>query len=261
MDIRNLKFCPNLNFMYTEFNNIVDKFHQAKESGFIAVEYSIPYKFSVEELKRAKDIENMEVILINTDPGDIQAGQLGYAALIGKTIEFEASVKKALQYATAVNCKKIHIMSGKVDKPTAENFDQYERNLRYAVQLFARENIVGVIEPIYPKAVPNYFLNNYNTAIEMIDKINSPNLKLMLDIFHLQQIEGNLTENINKYRSYIGHIQIAQVPTRHGPDSEGEINYKYIFKLLDDLSYKDYIGLEYVPYPDTCGSLKWLSNT
>lgn len=97
-------------------------------------------------------------------------------------------------------------------------------------------------------------------AINVIDSIDSPNVKLLLDIFHLQQIRGDITHTIQDYADYIGHVQIAQVPDRNEPDTVGEINYKYVLDLLSTNGYKDWIGLEYKPKSDTADGLKWIKD-
>lgn len=87
-----------------------------------------------------------------------------------------------------------------------------------------------------------------------------PNLKLMLDIFHLQHIQGDITHCIQDMMEYVGHVQIAQVPDRHEPDTAGEINYNYVIKSLLENGYNDWIGLEYKPKNGSVAGLKWVSN-
>ena len=71
-------------------------------------------------------------------------------------------------------------------------------------------------------------------------------------------MDGNLSRNLETYFPLIGHIQIAQVPGRHEPDSPGELNFPYIFKLLESLGYTGYVGCEYAPKGDTVEGLGWL---
>lgn len=91
-----------------------------------------------------------------------------------------------------------------------------------------------------------------------MQKVNSPSLRILLDIFHLQHIQGNLTKSIQDIKNYIGHVQIAQVPERGEPDTPGEINFPYVFKLLDNVGYTGWIGLEYKPQEGTAQGLKWI---
>ena len=77
--------------------------------------------------------------------------------------------------------------------------------------------MVGLIEPINPWSVPNYNMDSFQEGLDLVKEIDHPNIKLQLDIFHLQQIEGNLSRHIEKYLPYVGHIQVAQVSTSIAP--------------------------------------------
>lgn len=152
-------------------------------------------------------------------------------------------------------------MSGIVLNPSSKNDRTLVENLKFAVGLLEKENILGVIEPINNYSIPNYFLNSYEKAIEVIKAVDSAYLKLQLDIFHLQLIKGDITHTIEKVKPYIGHIQIAQAPDRNEPDTNGEINYNYVLdKIQKDAGYTDWIGLEYNPLNDTAEGLKWVKN-
>nr|XP_023020926.1 putative hydroxypyruvate isomerase [Leptinotarsa decemlineata] len=154
---------------------------------------------------------------------------------------------------------RIHIMSGVVEGPVTSSHDTtYVNNLRYAVQLLQKENILGIIEPINSYSVPNYYMNCYKKALSTVKEINSSHLKIMLDIFHLQLIKGNIGNTIKELKEYIGHIQIAQVPNRNEPDTEGEINYKYVLETIKKEGYDDWIGLEYKPLVNTTEGLNWI---
>ena len=80
--------------------------------------------------------------------------------------------------------------------------------------MLEKAGIVGLIEPINPYWVPNYFLNDFDLGLKIVEELNHPNLRMMLDLFHLQYLKGNMTNNIKKYLPWSGHVQLAQVPTR-----------------------------------------------
>jgi len=258
-----LKFSANLSFMFQETSNLLERYALAKEAGFKGVEVAFPYCNTVEEVVQAKKACNAEQVLINGYV-DVPKGELGYAALTSPEDEakFQSSVQKAVTYAKALDCKLIHVMSGAVVSPTPANDAAYDRNITWATRLFEKEGIIGVIEPINRRSVPNYYLSDYPRAVNLIKSIGSPNLKLMLDVFHLQQLHGNLTSNVSSLlkEGLVGHIQIAQVPDRGEPDSEGEVNYKYLLKLLEKEKYNGWIGLEYKPVDGTSKGLKWIKN-
>uniref|UniRef100_A0A0C9QZ82 Gip_1 protein n=2 Tax=Fopius arisanus TaxID=64838 RepID=A0A0C9QZ82_9HYME len=150
-------------------------------------------------------------------------------------------------------------MSGIVQNPSPINDTVYEANLRYAVDKFKAEGIIGLIEPINGYSVPNYYMNCYDKGLAVVKKINSPHLKLMFDIFHLQHLKGNVTNTIKENFNYLGHVQVAQVPDRHEPDTSGELDYRYIFSVLEGLGYTGYIGLEYKPRTKSVEGLGWIN--
>jgi len=245
--------------MFTENGSLLERYQLASELGFQAVECAFPYEYSLSDVVQAKNKANVKQILINTYPGD--EGQLGFAATPGRESEFRDSLNKTIDYAAALNCNMIHIMAGKnlpgiIDTAMA---GVYEENLQYAVDILESRGMVGVIEPISPDAVPDYFMNSFDNAVRIIKKLNSKSLRLQLDVFHLQLLKGSLTHHIKELLPYTGHIQISQVPGRNEPNTTGEINYQYILQLLEEEKYDGYIGLEYKPKTCTKSSTEWIS--
>ncbi|XP_075233120.1 hydroxypyruvate isomerase-like protein Gip [Lycorma delicatula] len=256
-----LKFAANLSFLFQEITtSVIEKYALAQQAGFKAVESGNIYDYKIDEVVEAKTRANVEQIMINVFSGDNKKGEFGFAAIPGKEEEFKKSIDLSIKYAKALKCKKIHIMAGVVHNPTAENDDTYEKNLSMASKLLEVEGITGLIEPINPYSLPGYYLNNYEKCINILKKIDSDSLKLQLDIFHLQLITGKLTINIREFMPYTGHIQVAQVPNRDEPDSPGEINYNYIFKIIEGTPYgvNDYIGLEYNTRDDSIKNINWV---
>ncbi|KAJ8674984.1 hypothetical protein QAD02_010770 [Eretmocerus hayati] len=252
------KFACNLSFMFQEVPVFTDRYQKAKDAGFKAVESGFPLGFSVQQVVEAKKKAGIEQALINVYTGDTLKGELGFAAIPGKEKEFESSIDLTIEYAKALDCKKIHVMAGRVENPTAANDAAYEKSLRHAATKFASEGIIGVIEPINNITVPNYYMNNFEKAVEILKKIQSPHLKLQVDFFHLQLSRGAITKTFEECFPYVGHIQIAQVPDRNEPHYVGEIDYRYVFSLLEKHKYNGYIGLEYKPKAGTVDGLVWL---
>ncbi|XP_032664165.1 putative hydroxypyruvate isomerase isoform X2 [Odontomachus brunneus] len=255
-----LKFASNLSFMFTEVPSIIDRYQLARQAGFKAVESGFPFGFSIEQVVTAKKRAGVCQVLLNVFTGDVTKGELGYAAIPGKEDDFKESISKTIQYAKALDCKMIHVMSGTVVSPTIDNDAIYEKNLLHAIEKCQQEDIVVVIEPINNYSVPNYYMNNFRKGLDLVEKINNTHFKLQLDIFHLQHCCGNITRNIQEFLPYVGHIQIAQVPDRHEPHTSGEIDYKYVLSLLETVGYSGYIGLEYRPKSSTVEGLKWITN-
>ena len=79
-----------------------------------------------------------------------------------------------------------------------------------------------------------------------------------MDFYHAQIVEGDLAATFKDNFDGIGHVQIASVPDRHEPD-DGEVNYPYLFRLLDELGYEGWVGCEYRPRGATTDGLGWLA--
>jgi 2-dehydrotetronate isomerase len=200
----------------------------------------------------------LTLALFNLPPGDWAAGERGIGALPGREAAFMAGVERALGYALATGCKRIHALSGlwPEARPKAEGEAVYVANLRRAADLVAPHGISLLIEPINPRDIPGYFLNTTTQAIAILDRVERANVKLQLDLYHCQIMEGDLAIHLRRLAGRYAHIQIAGVPDRHEPD-RGEVNYAYLFDLLDELGYDGWVGCEYRPAAGTLAGLGW----
>lgn len=260
-----LKFCANISWLFTELPDFSQRILAAAAAGFRAVEAAWPYDSDLQELQRVRKATGVEVVLLNTPPGDVKAGDLGLGAVPGRESEFREGLDLSLKYARALDCKRIHLMAGRVpvgsDRATVtkEMEAVFVQNLKYAADILSKEGITGLIEPINTRITdPRYFLESPHQASAILEKVGKPNLKLQMDVFHWQIMDGNLTQNIQKYISIIGHVQVAQVPGRNEPDSDGELSYNYLFNTLENLGYQGYIGCEYKPLGSTDEGLGWI---
>uniref|UniRef100_UPI00398E9224 putative hydroxypyruvate isomerase isoform X1 n=2 Tax=Pristiophorus japonicus TaxID=55135 RepID=UPI00398E9224 len=260
-----LHFAANLSWLFPEIDSLPCRVEAAAQAGFKAVEVAWPYGTDATDLKKALEKNGVEIILINTPPGNKERGELGLGALPMQQTEFRSGLDLAVQYAKNVGCKRIHLMAGRIpvglDRTSVTKAMEatYIGNLKYAADILSKEGMLGLIEPINTRITdPRYFLNTPHQAAKILQQVDRPNLKLQLDLFHWQIMDGNLTQNITNYFPLIGHVQIAQVPNRNEPDSPGEISYSYIFNLLEKLGYQGYIGCEYTPKGNTVGGLGWL---
>jgi hydroxypyruvate isomerase len=119
-----------------------------------------------------------------------------------------------------------------------------------------KEGITLIVEPFNSRVDhPDYFLDNPGACAEVLHAVNSPNVKMLYDIYHNQIMDGNVTAFIRENIKHIGHFHIAAVPGRHEPDT-GELNYPFILKEIDRLGYTGYCGLEYWPTVPDAESLK-----
>ena len=256
-------YAANLSTMYRE-HDFADRFRAAARDGFTAVEFLFPYPYSARRLHRLLQDHGLRQVLFNSPPGDWIAGDRGCAAVPGRDVEFREGFCKALEYAALLECPRIHVMAGLMPEGGAnrERFrSTYLENLAWASDRAAEAGVQVLIEPIAGRNIPGYFLNLQEEAHTLAAELARPNLKVMMDLFHCQIAEGDLSAKLRRYLgespSRVGHIQVASVPERHEPDA-GEINYPYLFHLIDELGYAGWVGLEYVPKAGTSEGLGWL---
>jgi hydroxypyruvate isomerase len=133
----------------------------------------------------------------------------------------------------------------------------FVRNLRLAARAALEHDVELTIEPINRRDIPGYFLTTQAEAHALREEVGAANLKVQMDLYHAQIVEGDLSEKLCRWVPHIGHIQIAGVPGRHEPDV-GEINYPALFALLDQLDYRGWVGCEYRPLHDTLSGLGWM---
>jgi hydroxypyruvate isomerase len=253
------KFAANLSMLYTE-HGFLDRFQAAAEDGFSAVEFLFPYAWPAVELAARLRGAGLSQALFNAPPGREDAGERGLACLPGREAEFRDGLARALEYADALACPRIHVMAGlaPADADPARLRETYVRNLAWAAEAASKAGRDVLIEPINTRDIPRYFLNRQADAHAVVDEIGASNLKVQMDLYHCQIVEGDLETRIWQYipTGRVGHIQIAGVPARHEPDV-GEVNFPYLFGVLDDVGYDGWIGCEYRPAAATRAGLDW----
>ena len=239
------QFAANLTLMYTELP-FLQRFAAAAADGFTAVEY----------LFNAPAAGNDVAAMVAA----WDAGERGTAALPGRGAEFRTGVLQALDYAVALACPRIHLMSGLAPAGVAQELltQQCIDNLRWAAEAAAQGGCEVLIEPINQRDMPGYFLRTQAQAHALLDAVQAPNLKVLMDLYHCQITEGDVASKLRRYlpTGRIGHVQIAGVPERHEPD-RGELHYPYLFEALDTLGYGGWVGCEYRPAAGTSAGLGW----
>jgi hydroxypyruvate isomerase len=253
------KFAANLSMMFTELP-FPERFAAAAKAGFKAVEFLFPYDFPAADVAAWLKQNGLVNALFNMPPGNWASGERGIASLPGREREFRDGLARAVEYALALGTPTVHCMAGyfPADGDRARHRAVYLDNLRLAAQEMARHGRTVVIEPINHRDMPTYFLNTQAEACAIRGEIGLPNLKVQMDFYHCQIVEGDLTVKFRKNFADIGHVQIASVPDRHEPD-EGEVDYRHIFRLLDETGYEGYVGLEYKPRGRTEDGLGWFA--
>ena len=254
------RFAANLTMMYNE-HAFLDRFGAAAKDGFRGVEFLFPYEHPAAEIRSRLDAHGLTQALFNAPPGDWTQGERGLASRPGREEEFKRSIDKALEYARVIGNQRLHVMAGLIapHEDRARHREAYVRNLAHAAAEAKALGITVVIEPINTRDIPGFFLNTQAEAHAVCREVGAANLKVQMDLYHCQIVEGDLAMKIRQHIAGVGHMQIAGVPERHEPDL-GEVNYPYLFALIDELGYGGWIGCEYRPRKGTTAGLGWLDN-
>jgi hydroxypyruvate isomerase len=251
------KFAANLSTLFIE-HSFLDRFAAARAAGFDAVEFLFPYAFEPEQIALRLQRHGQQLVLHNLPPGNWNAGDRGIACDPRRVGEFQDSVALALEYAQELGVTRLHCMAGIV--PPKVPYERaraiYIGNLRFAAAALAPHGIELLIEPINDRDMPGYFLTHSRQALDIIAEVGAPKLFLQYDIYHMQRMEGDLAATLRANVAQIRHIQLADVPGRHEPGT-GEINFPFLFRLLDELGYDGWVGCEYFPHGDTVDGLRW----
>jgi len=86
-------------------------------------------------------------------------------------------------------------------------------------------------------------------GIDVCKRVNSPRVKILFDIYHVQIMEGDVCASIREYFPWIAHFHTAGVPGRHEIDDTQELNYRFVAKTIADLGFTGYVAHEYRPTP------------
>ena len=250
------RFAANLSMMFQD-KPFLDRFAAAAAAGFKGVEFLFPYDFAAEDVASAARDAGVEVALFNLPPGDWANGERGFAAVPGREADFEAALEKATAYIQVIGGKRLHAMAGipPADADRALCRATYVANLKKATARLAPLGVDVLIEPINTRDVPGYFINRQQDAHDVVADVGADNIKVQMDFYHVQIVEGDMAMRARALIGGVGHIQIAGVPERHEPDI-GEVNYAYVFSLLDELGYEGWVGCEYNPAGDTLEGVK-----
>jgi len=251
------RFAANLTMMFNEVP-FLERFAAAAGAGFEGVEFLFPYEHPPGAVADALKGNGLANALFNFPPGDWAAGERGIAGIPGREGEFRDSVALALDYAKALATPRLHVMSAVVPAGAdrAAYRATYVANLRTAAALAADAGRVLLIEPLNPRDVPGYLVATQAEAHAIREEVGAPNVKVQMDLYHCQIVEGDVAMRLRRYLPEVGHIQVAGVPERNEPDT-GELNYPYLFRLLDELGYEGWIGCEYRPARATLAGLGW----
>ena len=252
------KFCANLTLLWNEAD-FLDRFALAARAGFTGVEYLFPYDYDAHQLAERLARHGLEQVLHNLPAGNWAGGERGIACHPDRVGEFQDGVGKAIEYARVLGCKQLNCLAGitPAGVPEEKIRATFVSNLGFAADELKRAGIKLLIEPINTRDFAGFYLNRSRQAVDIMETVGSDNVFLQYDIYHMQIMEGDLANTIEKNLAVIPHMQFADNPGRHEPGT-GEINYPFLFEYIDRLGYSGWMGCEYRPLTTTDAGLGWI---
>ena len=252
------RFAANLTMLFTEYP-FLERFERAARAGFSAVEYMFPYAEDTDAITQTLTNLRLAQVLFNLPAGNWAAGDRGIAVDPRRAREFREGGGRALELARRFNCPKLNCLVGTrmAEVPEGDQHAALVENLRYAASQLARYDLLLLVEPINTFDIPGFYLSTSAQAAAVLDEVGATNTGLQYDVYHMQRMEGNLVHTMERLRSRIGHVQVADAPDRHEPGT-GEINFPFVLGALDRLGYDGHVGLEYRPSGTTETSFGWI---
>jgi len=241
------RFAANLTMLHGELP-FLERFAAAARDGFQAVEFMFPYEHDIEAIAHRLRKHRLALVMHNVPAGDWAAGERGIACLPHRIDEFRAGARLAVEVASRLGVPRLNVLAG--IRPAGVTEGDARRtlveNLRFAAGKARERGIRLLLEPVNTFDIPGFFVARTGDALALIDQVGADNLSLQYDLYHAQRMEGELAATLRANLHRIGHVQLADNPGRNEPGT-GEINYRFLFGLLDELGYGGYVGCEYKP--------------
>ncbi len=251
------KLEANLQFMFNEYD-LLDRYDAAAHAGFKGVEIQAPYSDPIDAILERLERNDLKHIIINLPVSDPETGSNNLPLKPDKTDLFKERVELGVRYASALGCIGVNTGVGQLPEGSDPEiaYETYIGNLRYAADELHKVGVKALIEPINTRDQPGFLIHTSDQGMKAIADADHPNVYLQYDFYHMQIMEGDLIETVRRLLPSIAHIQFADTPGRNEPGT-GEINYPFLFEMLDELGYQGWAGAEYYPSKRTEDTLEW----
>ncbi|MEB3754952.1 hydroxypyruvate isomerase family protein [Acinetobacter sp. MD2(2019)] len=252
-----IQLAVNLSMIFTEVP-LIERFALAKKHGFDHVEIQFPYELSIEQIREQLERYSLNLCLINLPAGDLMQGGNGLAGIPGKESEFYQALQLGLRYALALHVPNINILAGKqpYDADLLSCLNTLSDNLKLATHLLSEYRIQPLIEMINGTDMPRFLIQNIAQAQDILDAVQHPALKLQYDCYHMAMMGEDLISTLHENIHQIGHIQFADCPNRHEPNT-GDLHFNRIFEWIKQSTYSGFTAAEYKPSLNSEQSFAW----
>ena len=226
-----------------------DRIPLAKELGLDGIEFWEPEKYCAEKIGRIArqcDISVVSCCIFDTRSTTLNC----------EWDRIKANIIKTAAFGREAGCANFIGLAGNVMCKADAQKVVITENLKRAAEVCEKEGVNLFVEALNSVADHlGYYLDSSYVGFEIIKAVNSPRVKLLYDIYHMQLMEGNIIQNAAANVRSIGHVHSAGVPGRHEPQT-GEVNYPYVIKRLEEAGYDQFFGFEYFPTYDNRQSVK-----
>jgi len=229
----------------------LDRIDAAADAGLTAFEFWGWRDKDLEAIAQRQRARGLAVSVFSVEPNNILCDPAQHEA-------FLAGLEPSFAAARKLGCKTLIVLTGneRPGVPRSEQIDAVVDALRQAAPIAERSGMTLALEPLNPLVDhQGYLLNHADEGFAILDRVGSPAVKLLFDIYHQQITEGYLTARLTAHVDQIGHIHVADVPGRHEPGT-GEIRYRFVLEQLAKAGYDGFIGLEFRPRKPTLEALQ-----
>lgn len=239
-NIRGVSCCIDMMFSHLDF---YDRIEAVKKCGLNTVEF---WKWTNKDIDKVCDLLNknqMNLSIFNIDSNDEKLSYDLSRGILndGRADEFIAALKESIPVYKKLGASAMIVLIGENSEYSEENV---LKCLNAAKPIVESENVTLIVEPLNDIDRKNYSMPYAKPVFEVLRKVDSPNIKMLYDIYHQNMMGDFSLDDIKKNIDLIGHFHVADVPGRNEPGT-GRVDYVHIIKEICKLPYKGYIGLEY----------------
>lgn len=253
-----VKLIANISLLFTE-RPLLERIPAAAAAGFDGVEIQFPYTSDPELIAHAA--AGCPIHLINAPAGKPEAGDVGLSTDAGRVADFRAGIETARRYASILDCRMVNVLTGR--PPAGQPADLTRQvlvdNVRALADAVAPDGRAVMVEMVNPIDVPGYFIDNLEDALDLVEAIDRPSVRLQFDLYHVARTEPDMVAALYRAADWIGHVQFADHPGRNEPGT-GETDLATAFRLLRSLGYDDAVSAEYHPSGRTEAGLGWMAS-
>ncbi|MGE4454582.1 MAG: TIM barrel protein [Sphaerochaeta sp.] len=245
-----IRFSSNIEMLHNN-EPFLDRIENAKEAGFDAIEFWSWEDKDLHEIRQRCEALGLFVSSLSGDGSEYSLCDDSH--LKGYVDYARASFESAKMVGSSLVVIHSNALLGGnvVDAYDAVPISRLSMNMVKTLLALApyaeREGITCVLEPLNRHVDhPGNLLHTLHDAAHVVQVVNSPNIKLLYDLYHMQIECGNLCNNYDRYRKYVGHVHIADHPGRHEPGT-GEIHYPKVLSHMAGQGYEGVFAFELSP--------------